>query len=193
MKNLGIRWHSRAGHGAITAANAFCEIVSVHTTLHAQAFPDFGAEKKGAPVLVYNRFSEEPILGAHVVVSPDIVLLLDSSLINPNELSYEDILKGLGEKGILIINTKQSTTKFASLFSGKIIHIDATQIAEQEIGRNIPNVPMLGALVAISGIMNHDEFLPHLKEYLSHDLPAPIVEGNLKAFSRGYQAVTGNR
>lgn len=184
--SLGIRWHSRAGHGAITAANALCEIIAATTTLHSQAFPDFGAEKKGAPVLVYNRFSSQKILGAHLVEVPDIVLLLDTSLINPNELSYEDIIKGLSSQGTLLLNTKQLSTKFSSLFLGNIVHLDATKIAEEEIGKNIPNVPMLGALVALSGLMTHDIFLPHLKTYLSAGLPENIVEGNLKAFSRGF-------
>lgn len=187
--SLAIRWHSRAGHGAITAANAFCEIVAEHTDLFAQAFPDFGAEKKGAPVLVYNRFSSEKILGAHVVESPDIVLLLDTSLINENELSYADVLKDLSPNGTLILNTKQKTTQFNTLFSGTIFHIDATEIAESEIGKNIPNVPMLGALVACLGLMPHDDFLPLLKAYLSGSLPSAVVEGNLKAFSRGFHSL----
>lgn len=187
--HLGIRWHSRAGHGAITAANALCEIVAANTTLSSQAFPDFGAEKKGAPVLVYNRFSVEKILGAHLVERPDLVLLLDTSLINPNELSYEDIIKGIPSSGTLILNTKQEKTQFSQKFSGHIAHVDATGIAEEEIGKNIPNVPMLGALVSISGIMSHDEFLPHLKKYLSDGLPEAIVEGNLRAFSRGFQEI----
>ncbi len=189
MSSLEIRWHSRAGHGAITAANAFCEIAAENTSLFAQSFPDFGAEKKGAPVLVYNRFSSNAILGAHLVEFPDVALLLDTSLINENELSYEDVLKGLKSDGTVVINTKQEKTKFNDLFPGKIVHIDATTIAEEEIGRNIPNVPMLGALVAISGIMSHDDFLPHLQTYLSSELPAPVVEGNLKAFSRGFKSV----
>jgi len=187
--SLEIRWHSRAGHGAITAANAACEIVAKNSSLFTQSFPDFGAEKKGAPVLVYNRFSSEKILGPHLVEFPNIVLLLDASLINENELSYEDILKGLSKNGTLLLNTKQEKTKFNTLFDGNIIHVDATNIAEEEIGRNIPNVPMLGALIAVSQIIPYEIFLPSLKEYLSQSLPKAIVEGNLKAFSRGYNSV----
>ena len=186
---LGIRWHSRAGHGAITAANALCEIVGENTDYEVQSFPDFGAEKKGAAVVVYNRFSEKKIRETHHVEEPNIVLLLDASLINPSELSYEDVLQGIEPKGNLILNTLQEKTKFSEKFVGNIWHLPATDIAEKEIGRNIPNVPMLGALIKISGLMKIEEFLPPLEKYLSVHLPPKVVVGNLIALQRGYDEV----
>jgi pyruvate ferredoxin oxidoreductase gamma subunit len=188
-KNLGVRWHSRAGHGAITAANALCEIVAAYTDLSAQAFPDFGAEKRGAPVVVYNRFSLEEIRENHHVQRPDIVVFLDTSLINPDELSYEDILEGIQEEGNVIINTHQEKTQFSQKFSGKVFHVDATEISETEIGKNIPNVPMLGALLKVSGLMSVEAFLPALEKFLAKGLPPKIVEGNLIALKRGFEEV----
>ncbi len=190
QKTLGIRWHSRAGHGAITAANALCEIVSNNTEWETQSFPDFGAEKRGAPVIVYNRFSQEKIRENHFIQNPDIVVFFDTSLINQDELSYQDVLKGINEDGNLIINTAQKKTQFSNKFSGSVFHIDATKIAETEIGRNIPNVPILGALLKISGLMSLEDFLPSLETYLSKALPLPIVAGNIVAFRRGYEEVT---
>lgn len=187
---LGIRWHSRAGHGAITAANALCEIVADNTNLFTQSFPDFGAEKKGAPVVVYNRFSEEKISETHHIQHPNIVLLLDASLINANELSYEDVLDGIQDDGNLIINTLQERTQFSEKFKGTVWHLKATPIAENEIGRNIPNVPMLGALLKVSGLIDLEKFLPPLEAYLAAHLPPKIVEGNLKALQRGFNEVT---
>lgn len=187
---LGIRWHSRAGHGAITAANALCEIVKANTAFEAQSFPDFGAEKKGAPVVVYNRFSSEGIRENHHVQIPNIVLLLDTSLINEGELSYDNILEGIDNEGSLILNTFQEKTQFSEKFSGQVFHLDATKISETEIGRNIPNVPMLGALIKISGLMEIEKFLPALEEFLLQALPPKIVAGNLIALQRGYDEVT---
>lgn len=181
-----IRWHSRAGQGAITVANALCEIVGMaHPDLHAQAFPDYGAEKKGAPVVVFNRFSESEILPRNHIESPNLVVLLDTTLINESELSYEHILEGTTENSTLLLNTKQDKTKFSDKFSGNIYHIDATGIATDEIGKNIPNVPMLGALILISTLSPFEVFTDKLKEYLLNGLPAKIVEGNMRAFLRG--------
>ncbi len=186
---IGIRWHSRAGHGAITAANALCEIVSNNTDYEGQAFPDFGAEKRGAAVVVYNRFSKNNIRENHHVQNPDIVVFLDTSLINPDELSYEEILHGMPDSGNLILNTAQSKTQFSEKFVGKVFHVDATKISEEEIGRNIPNVPILGALLKVSGLMSLEDFLPALETFLSSALPPKVVAGNLIAMKRGYDEV----
>ena len=191
MKTLGIRWHSRAGHGAITAANALCEIVDANTDWETQSFPDFGAEKRGAPVTVYNRFSKGKIRENHHVQNPDIIVFFDTSLINEDELSYEDIIKGMNTnpEANLVINTSQKRTQFSDKISGSVWHIDATRISEKEIGRNIPNVPILGSLLKISGLMTLEEFLPPLEKYLLNALPEKIVAGNLVAFKRGYEEV----
>lgn len=186
---IGIRWHSRAGHGAITAANALCEIIAEHTEMYAQSFPDFGAEKKGAPVVVYNRFSPKKIQETHHIQAPDIVLLLDTSLINPNELSYEDILDGIEKNGSLILNTKQDKTQFSKKFEGSVWHLDATTLSTEAIGRNIPNVPMLGALIKVSELIDVEIFAGHLHAFLSQVFPEKIVEGNIKALRLGYENV----
>jgi len=186
---LGIRWHSRAGHGAITSANALCEIIAEHTDLYSQSFPDFGAEKKGAPVVVYNRFDDKHIAETHHIRSPNLVLLLDTSLINPNELSYEHILDGLKDDGHLILNTKQDRTQFSDKFSGSVWHLDATTLSKEAIGRNIPNVPMLGALIKVSELIDIEEFATYLHTFLSQVFPEKIVTGNITALKAGYKNV----
>ncbi|MEI7510848.1 MAG: 2-oxoacid:acceptor oxidoreductase family protein [Candidatus Peregrinibacteria bacterium] len=185
-----IRWHSRAGQGAITVANALCEIIA-HEKLEifSQSFPDFGAEKKGAAVVVFNRFSEEPIEENYHIEHPNVVVFLDTSLINEAELSYEDILKGLEENGNILLNTSQEKTQFSEKFSGTVFHVPGTVIATQEIGRNIPNVPLLGALLKITNLLSIEKFLPALEKYLLESLPPKVVAGNLRAFQRGYDEV----
>ncbi len=186
-KDLSIRWHSRAGLGAITAANALCEIIGKYTEYHSQSFPDFGSEKRGAPVTAYNRFSSEKIIVTHHVEKPEIALLLDTTLINPTELDYSDITRGITED--LLINTAQEKTKFSEKFSGNVWHLDATDISKKIIGRNIPNVPMLGALIKVSGLTDIDTFAIHLTEFLAKTFPQKIVDGNISALRKGYENV----
>lgn len=186
MKNtqITIRWHSRAGHGAVSAANALAEILGKNN-FFVQSFPDFGAEKRGAPVVVYNRISTSPIVDRSHPKQLDFVLLLDTTLVG-NELSYEEVIAGLSEEGTLILNTTQVETNFQKLFSGNILHCDASTMSVVEIGKNIPNVPMLGALVSSLDLMPMDQFYTGLSAHLrASGLPEPIVDGNLRAFRRG--------
>lgn len=184
---MSIRWHSRAGLGAITAANALCEIIGKYTEYHAQSFPDFGSEKRGAPVSAYNRFSSQKIVETHHVEKPEIALLLDTTLINPTELDYSDILEGISED--LLINTAQEKTQFSDKFSGNVWHLDATAISKEAIGRNIPNVPMLGALIKVSKLTDIETFSVYLTELLGKTFSQKIVDGNIKALQLGYDNV----
>jgi pyruvate ferredoxin oxidoreductase gamma subunit len=188
MKNISIRWHSRAGLGAITAANALTEIIGKHTDIHAQSFPDFGSEKRGAPVAAYNRFSDKKIDENHLVEEPNIAILLDTTLINSTELDYSDIIKNVSEH--LIINTSQERTKFSEKFINKSIwYIDASKISKQEIGRNLPNIPILGGLIKILNIIDIKIFSIYLEQFLEKVFPPKIVEGNIKALLSGYNNI----
>jgi len=185
---LTIRWHSRAGQGAITVSQALAEILAAHGKI-VQSFPEFGAEKRGAPVLVFNRIGDSDIRDTSKPRNPDIVILLDSSLIASDEVPAEEVLAGLTDNGKLLINTTQENVAFASEIA-HVYHLDASKIAVEEIGRDIPNVPILGALLKIAELVDIEDFKKELKEYLSRGLPEKIVAGNLKAFERGYNEVT---
>ncbi len=186
-KDISIRWHSRAGLGAITAANALCEIIGKYTEFHAQSFPDFGSEKRGAPVVAYNRFSSKKIEENHHVMNPNIALLLDTTLINATELDYIDVIENISDD--LLINTAQEKTKFSDKFAGNVWHLDASKISKEAIGRNIPNVPMLGALIKVSGLTDIENFTLHLTEFLGKVFSQKIVDGNIKALKLGYENV----
>ena len=188
LESFSIRWHSRAGQGAVTAAefvgNALGQMG--YSTLN---FPNFGAEKRGAPVEVFNRVSKiEKIENPAHPTTPDIVILMDPSLVGA-ELSYEEIVKGLKSTGMLIINTGQKEkSKFAELFSGEIFHVPATDIAMDTIGRNIPNVAMVGALTKVLGL-DFEKIAQFLRIDLLKVFPVAIVEENLEGFERGYKEV----
>lgn len=186
-KNLAFRWHSRAGQGAITAASALAGILGEKGKF-VQSFPEFGAEKRGAPVTVFNRISDQSIKNVSHPAELDTIILLDTTLVSSCEITLEEVLEGLKPDGNFLVNTSQKSLKIADNLKN-IFTIDASKIAVEEIGRDIPNVPILGALVKISELSDLKEFLPRLEAYLSHSLPEKIVAGNLKAFERGFNKV----
>ncbi len=189
QKELNVRWHSRAGQGAVTAANFFAEGLN-KIGYKTQAFPNFGAEKRGAPVVVYNRVSKlDKILDdpAHIRTL-DLVVLVDPTLVG-NELTYKDILSGLKDDGILVINTsKIDKTGFNEKFKGKIYHLNATAIALDTIGRNIPNVAMIGGLSNVLDL-GKDQIKIILKEHLSAFFSEKIVNKNMEGFEKGFNEV----
>lgn len=141
---LEVRFHGRGGQGAVTAAQILA-IAAFHKGNQSQAFPRFGTERRGAPVEAFTRISKDKIYLRSAVYNPDIVIVLEPSLMNS-----VDVTKGLKKDGILIINSskKQKIKKF------KTYNIDATGISTEIFGRDIVNTPMLGALAAISDLVD---------------------------------------
>lgn len=185
---LALRWHSRAGQGAITVATALAEFLGA-SGRHVQSFPEYGAEKRGAPVTVFNRISNSPIVAVGKPTTIDVAILLDPSLIASGELTPTEVLSGLAVDGKLLVNSEQTHLEFANEVAN-VYTVHASGIATAEIGKNIPNVPLLGALVRIAELGDRDGVAKELEAYLSAGLPRPIVEGNLRAFARGYDEVT---
>ncbi len=187
MKNFSIRWHSRAGHGAVTAAKFLAE-AATEFGFFVQSFPNFGAEKRGAPVEVFNRFSKKKLDDPAFVQKADFVILLDPTLVG-NELSYDEILNGVKENGTILINTKKKTpSKFNTRFKGKIFHLAATKIAIETIGRNIPNVAAVGGIIKILGF-DIKKTKKLLVKTLAEVFDKNIVEKNCLAFDRGVDEV----
>lgn len=183
---VAFRWHSRAGQGAITVANALAQILG-ESGKFVQSFPDFGAEKRGAPVVVFNRIADTKITTVAHPTELDVVILLDPTLVGGDEVTLDELLAGLEKDGKLLINTAQK--KVTSMGKHAVYAVDASTIAIAEIGKNIPNVPILGALLKITQLADLEKFLPQLEKFLSQNLPAPIVTGNLKACRRGFEEV----
>jgi len=183
-----IRWHGRGGQGAKTAALLFGEAV-LSQGKHMQAFPEYGPERMGAPVQSFNRISDQPITLHCHVTSPQIVVVLDPTLIGT-----VDITHGLPDDGTIIINTDQPASKFREqlhLNGQKLYTVDASSIARDTIGRDIPNTPMMGALVKATGILNFEEMIADTKGKLEKKFRSKpeVIEGNLKAIQRAYDEV----
>ncbi len=183
---LEIRWHGRGGQGAVTAAKILAESAILGGKF-IQAFPEYGPERAGAPVRSYTRISSSPIYTHSQVTEPKIVLVLDPTL-----LDVTDITEGLAEDGLLIVNTTESPgdlRKRASIKGRKIFTVPATDIAIKELKRNIPNMPMIGALVKITGIIDLKTVEQNFKEKYSKKFSPEVVEANLRAMDSAFNSV----
>jgi pyruvate ferredoxin oxidoreductase gamma subunit len=184
---IEIRWHGRAGQGVVTAAVTLADVLSTEKGKYVQAFPEFGAEKRGAPILAFNRISKKPIRTHSQVYSPDIVVVTDPSL-----LGLVDISDGAKDDAFFLINTTfdlDLIRKTLKLGTRKIFGLDAYTIARNELGKAIPNVPMVAALVKITELMDLGRFKENIKESLSKKLRKEVVEMNLRTIDRAFKEV----
>lgn len=183
-----IRWHGRGGQGVKTAALLFAD-AALGENLYLQAFPEYGPERMGAPVQAFNRLSKKPISIHCGVTNPSIVIVLDCTL-----MGKVDVMAGVPKDGKLIINSPDSPAEVRHRYniSGAMIYtVDASKISKEAIGRDIPNTPMLGALVKVSGILPFDNMIKDTETKLKKKFASKpeIIEGNLTAIRRAYQEV----
>jgi len=180
-KMIEIRWHGRGGQGAVTSAE-LTALALIHEGKFAQAFPSFGPERRGAPVLAFNRISKSGhIRSRAAVLNPDIVIVLDSGL-----LDITDVTSGLKDGGYLIINTPKNIGDITSEFGGTwgLAVINATAIAREIISVPIVNTTMLGALARATSIFSLDSLLEPLEERFG-----ARAKSNLDACYRAYEEV----
>jgi len=188
VKPLEIRWHGRGGQGAKTAAFLLAEAM-IEQGKYAQGFPDYGPERMGAPIRGYNRISSEPIRLHCDIENPEIVIVLDPTL-----LSSEKVTAGLASDGKLIINSSEDPEDFRSKIDfgdATVYTVDATKIALEEIGRPIPNLPMIGALLKVSDLADIEEMTHVVSKKFESKFSKQVVEGNLRAMRRAYEEVRG--
>jgi pyruvate ferredoxin oxidoreductase gamma subunit len=147
---------------------------------HVASFPMYGFERRGAPVVAFTRFDDKPIREKTQIYNPDCIIVID-----PGLLTLPTLFTGLKPESIFILNTAKKTYKQpdAALKTGGLVN--ATGIAVQEVGRDIPNTCLLGAFAAATGWLSLDSVLKSLPEYLSGD----ILQRNLKSAERGYKEV----
>ncbi|HEX9903141.1 MAG TPA: 2-oxoacid:acceptor oxidoreductase family protein [Acidobacteriota bacterium] len=184
---IEIRWHGRAGQGVVTAAVVLADVLSMEKGLYNQAFPEFGAEKRGAPILAFNRISRKPIRTHSQVYEPDIVVVTDPTL-----LGLIDVKEGAKADALFLLNTSfdmAAVRRTLDLGSRKVFALDAYAIAQAELGRSIPNVPLVAALVKITSLMDLDKFRENIKKSLSKKLRAEVVEQNLRTINRAFKEV----
>jgi len=185
---LEIRWHGRGGQGAKTAALLFAD-AAMSSGKFIQGFPEYGPERMGAPVASFNRLSDEPITLHCGITNPKIVVVLDPTL-----MASVNVVEGVGDDGKILINTVKSPAEIRQELNfkgGEVYTVDASGIAKANIGRNIPNTPMLGALIKVSAFLDYDKMIADLENKLKKKFASKpeIVAGNLKAIKQAYQEV----
>ncbi|NPV91309.1 MAG: pyruvate synthase [Firmicutes bacterium] len=183
-----IRWHGRGGQGAKVACLLLAEAAGLGGKF-VQGFPEYGPERMGAPITAYNRISEKRCTIHSNIYYPDYVVVIDETL-----LDSVDVTGGLKEDGAIIINTPSSPREMRPRlreWTGKVCTIDARRISEETLGKNLPNTPMLAAVVKVSGVLETGRFLVDIEESFRHkfaDKPQ-VIEGNMAALKKSMEEV----
>jgi pyruvate ferredoxin oxidoreductase gamma subunit len=178
---IEIRWHGRGGQGVVTAGKLLAE-TALGTGLYFQAFPDYGPERMGAPIRAFTRLSSKPITIHSQIEQPDVVLVLDPSL-----LGTVPVTEGLKEEGVLVVNTAMTPAEVRGVtgfHTGRAFTVDASHIAIEEMGRDITNTPMLGAFAHATGLFDMEELAEQLRAWFGKKIATQAVEANIQAMRR---------
>lgn len=187
-KMVEIRWHGRGGQGAKTACLLLAD-VAFSSGKHVQGFPEYGPERMGAPITAYNRISDGKCTIHSNIYEPDFVVVVDETL-----LSAVDVTNGLKKEGAIIINSEKEPAelrKYLAGYEGSICTIDARKISEEYLGKNMPNTPMLAAVVKVSGVIEGNQFLADMENSLKHKFASKphVIEGNMQALKTSMEEV----
>jgi pyruvate ferredoxin oxidoreductase gamma subunit len=180
---IEVRWHGRGGQGAVTSVELLA-LTAIGEGKYAQGFPSFGPERRGAPVAAFNRIDDHHIKIRSQIYNPDVVVVLDESLIG-----MVNVADGLKPEGVLIVNTAKSAKEIAEItkFKGKIATVDGSSIAWKELGVPITNTTMLGAVIKCTNAVK----LESVKEPVDHRF-GRIANKNMAAMKRAYDEVKFN-
>jgi pyruvate ferredoxin oxidoreductase gamma subunit len=179
-KILEIRWHGRGGQGAWTASELLAR-AAVYEGKHIQSFPEFGPERMGAPVSAFTRISTEPIKIHCAVYNPDVVVVLDPTL-----LKTVPVTEGLSENGTIIINSKEKPPKVRKMLNsnkGKVWTVPATDIAIKILGLPITSTAMLGVVARATGTVS----LKSIEKTVNERFRRDIAEKNFAVIRKAYE------
>jgi pyruvate ferredoxin oxidoreductase gamma subunit len=182
MDMFQVRIHGRGGQGIVTAAEML-SLAAFDEGRHAQAFPSFGSERNGAPVVSFCRIDDHPIRLREPVAEPDALLIQDPTL-----LHQVDVFAGLKPDGYMLINTAKSFDELglAEFVAGfrreRLLTVPASDLAREHTGRPVANAALLGGFAALSGLLSLESVALAIRE----KLPARIADGNVTAAERAY-------
>jgi pyruvate ferredoxin oxidoreductase gamma subunit len=181
-----IRWHARAGQGAVTAAKLVAE-TALELDRYMQAMPEYGPERMGAPIQAFTRISEAPIEIHNNIENPSVVVVLDETL-----LSFVPVTRGLTAGGSVIVNTcspPDQLRRTLKVEGGKVACVDASGIAMETLKRDMPNTPMIGALAKVTGLFTLDQVRDHVAKTFGKKFAQEVIDANLAAVTRAYEEV----
>jgi len=175
---IEVRFHGRGGQGAVTAAELLAQ-AAIAENKHAQGFPSFGPERRGAPVTAFLRVSEEPIYLREKIDKPDVVVVLDESLIG-----LVEVCEGLKFGGTVVVNiTAQKRDKLKPLAERyQVVGVNASRIAMESLGVSITNTAILGSLIKAMDLAGINSLNETMKKRFG-----PLAEKNMKALKTAYQ------
>ena len=182
-KILEVRWHGRGGQGAWTASELLAR-AAIAEGKHIQSFPEFGPERMGAPVTAFTRISTEPIRLHCAVYNPDVVAVLDPTL-----LKSVNVADGLSEEGgDIIVNTKDAPPEIRKQLGsgkGKLWTVPATEISIKILNMPITNTAMLGAVARVTGIVS----LQTVEKMVKGRFRPDVAEKNFAVVKEAYEEV----
>ncbi|WXG42406.1 MAG: 2-oxoacid:acceptor oxidoreductase family protein [Candidatus Freyarchaeum deiterrae] len=181
-KLLEVRWHGRGGQGVWTTSELLARAAIIEGK-YVQSFPEFGPERMGAPVAAFTRISDEPIQLHCAVYNPDVVVVLDPTLIKT-----VPVAQGLDDGGAVVVNSRGEPVEIRSairLEGGRVWVIPATEIAVRILGRPIMNTAMLGAAARVMGVVSLDSLERVVRERFGHG----AGEKNVSVMREAYREV----
>ncbi|MGB8250872.1 MAG: 2-oxoacid:acceptor oxidoreductase family protein [Azonexus sp.] len=180
-----VRIHGRGGQGVVTAAEML-SIAAFEEGRHAQAFPSFGSERTGSPVVAFCRIADREIRLREPIMAPDALIIQDPTL-----LHQVDVFAGLKPDGYVLINTSKSFAELGladlvgSHRAERLRTVSATELALRHVGRPVPNVPLLGGFAAVSGIIQLESVIKAIRARFS----GKLADGNIAAATEAYKIV----
>lgn len=181
-----VRIHGRGGQGVVTAAELL-SVAAFDEGWFAQAFPSFGSERTGAPVVSFCRLDRRVIRMREPILAPDALIVIDATL-----LHQVDVFAGLGPDGFVLINTSRSWNELglASLDGDprrdRLVTVAATAMAREHLGRPLPNAALLGAFAALTGLLS----LQAITDAIEQRFPGAAGAGNAAAARAAHASVT---
>jgi pyruvate ferredoxin oxidoreductase gamma subunit len=184
---IEIRWHGRGGQGAKTAALLLAD-AAFAAGLYVQGFPEYGPERMGAPITAYNRLDDAPIRIHSNIYEPDIVVVVDETL-----LGAVDVAAGLKPGGKLVVNTgrpaEEVREKFADVGGAVSVYaVDAADISIRNLGRNLPNTPLLSVVARLTGVIGEEQFVSVMQEAYEEKFASKreVIAGNMTALKEAW-------
>ena len=177
---IEVRWHGRGGQGAWTASELLAK-AAIHEGKYIQSFPEFGPERMGAPVRAFTRISDKPIRLHCSVYSPDVVVVLDPTL-----MATVPVTEGLKQNGAIVVNTGEEPSGMKEklkISDGTVWTVPATEIAIKILGRPITNTAMLGAVARATNIVSMESIEQAVKERF----PVQLAEKNIEVIKEAYK------
>ena len=181
---------ARGGQGAKTAAEILAQS-AVRENKYVQAFPNFGPERSGAPTKTYLRISQKPILTHEPIVDPDVVVVLDDTLLNS-----QDVSKNVEKNEALIVNTQlskddiqQTISEKGKKFEGKIYPVNADGISLEIVGQPRPNTVILGKFVQVTEAVKLESVIAEFKEIFEKKIGKEITQKNVSAIEKAYDVI----